>query len=402
MRKIGRSMHVIPDIAFRGAFHLRDRRVAVAPIALCAAALLTGAGCQTPARESAAVPIPPSAASEDLNRQRSAAPSLDSFALFGDDPAGEPLPDDDRTIGNFVRHTFTSDGNDFDPDTDADGKTLAFASTRNSERPDIYLLNLDGVGVTQLNGDPADDIQPRFSPDGKRVVFCSNRTGNWDVWMVDRDGRNVTQLTYDRTDEMSPSWSPDGARLAFSVWGQRSHQWELWVMDVAQPAARRFLAYGMFPAWSPDGHFVAYQRARQRGSRQFSIWTIELIGDEARHPTEVAQGDAVACISPRWSPDGEALIYCTVPIEPSSPGRPAINADLWTVNLHSGSRVRLTDGASPSFNPVWSRDGHVYYVSARAGSENIWSLASDDTRSAAAKEPGERMTRAGPAGAKDE
>jgi len=288
----------------------------------------------------------------------------------------EGIPFQSRLITNVQQHTFTAEGLDFDPDVTKDGSLLVFASTRNAEHPDIYLKKPEGTALTQLTGDPADDVQPRFSPDGQRVAFCSNRTGNWDIWVVQRDGNGLTQLTRSRADEMAPAWSPDGQQIAYTVWGYRSHQWEIWTLAVDRPGIQRFLVYGMFPAWSPDGKRLAFQRARQRGSQWFSIWTVDLVEDEARHPTEVARSESAACIAPCWTPDGSGIVYCTVraderpgPFEPQEP-----QADLWVVNLANGVAMKLTDGSATAFNPVCSADGRVYYVSARAGTENIWSL----------------------------
>ena len=236
----------------------------------------------------------------------------DGLSLFGDRPDYEIVPYENRLITNLVRHSDTTEGLDFDPDICNLDDTLAYSSTRNSARPDIFLKKADGATITQLTADPADDVHPRFSPDGLQVVFCSNRTSNWDIWLVNRDGTELIQLTSDLTDEVAPCWAPDGTRIAFTIWGQRSRQWEIWTLNVDNPATRKFLVYGMFPTWSPDGKKLAFQRARQRGSRLFSVWTIDLTAGEARHPTEIAHSDVDACIAPRWSPDGSAIVYCAV------------------------------------------------------------------------------------------
>lgn len=300
------------------------------------------------------------------------------LSLFGEDPDAEQVPFQSRLVTNLRRHTFTSEGLDFDPDIAPDGQTLVFASTRNAEHPDIFLKNVQGSTLTQLTGDPADDIQPRFSPDGRRVVFASNRAGNWDIWMINRDGTGLTQLTDDRADEVAPCWAPDATSIAYSVWGRRSKQWEIWSLAVDKPGVRRFLAFGMFPAWSKDGTRVAFQRARQRGSQWFSIWTIEFAEGEARRPTEIAQSDTAACVAPCWSPDGAMIVYCAVrPERDGADTRAPSSAELWTVDLQTGLRMKLTDGSAAAFNPVWGPQGRIFFVSARAGTENIWSLIAD-------------------------
>jgi Tol biopolymer transport system component len=134
----------------------------------------------------------------------------------------------------------------------------------------------------------------------------------------------------------------------------------------------------MFPDWSPDGKRIAFQRARQRGTRWFSVWTVELAGDEARHPTEIAYSDTSACIAPRWSPDSSTIAYCSVrQTAVTRQDSATLPADIWLVDAGSGVRLKLTDGAAAAFNPTWSSTGRVYFVSARAGVENVWSLRTE-------------------------
>lgn len=338
-------------------------------------------GCQaTPASPK---PIPPEQRGyRSVPLQPAHAPELptDGLNLFGDRPDYEPVPFENRVTTNITRHTNTVVGLDFDPDVHDRLGELVFASTRNSEHPDIYVKNVNGATLTQITNDPADDIQPRFSPDGTQVVFASNRGGTWDVWLTDRDGMRITQLTDDETDEVAPCFSPDGSQIAYTRWSPNSRQWEIWTLSLDQPGVRRFLAYGMFPCWSPDGQRIAFQRARQRGSHLFSVWTITLVDGEARRPTEVAHVTAAACIAPRWSPDGKMIVYCVVPGEQTTTdsfsGTPT-EADLWVVDADTGVRMRLTDGQSPAFNPVWTADARVFFVSPRAGTENIWSLTTE-------------------------
>lgn len=348
-------------------------------VTLAVVTLSTIPGCATFARARVSRAPEPIAA-EPAPRPRSADLSAPSGMVFGS-RMQEATPSESRLLANMTRQTFAGVGRDFDPDISPDSTTLIFASTRNAERSDIYYKRVGSHTVTQLTSDPADDVQPRFSPDGQRVVFCSNRSGNWDLWMINLDGTGLVQLTDHRSDEIAPCFSPDGRRVAFSVWGQRSHRWELWLLDVDAPGVRDFIAYGMFADFSPDGTRIAFQRARQRGTRWFSIWTIDLVDGEARHPTEVAFSDTAANTVPRFSPDGTRLVYSAVrqtDRRTMRDQRQRATADVWVVNVQTGVRSRVLSAGAAAFNPIWSRDGRIYFVASQTGTENIWSVASPD------------------------
>src|SRR4051794_33639859 len=87
--------------------------------------------------------------------------------------------------GNFQQHTFVDEGSDSDVSVDRTGKWLVFASTRHSENAEIYMQRVDGQSVTQLTSGVADNAFPCFSPDGKKVAFCSTRAGNWNIYEMD-------------------------------------------------------------------------------------------------------------------------------------------------------------------------------------------------------------------------
>ncbi|MBU0638891.1 MAG: DPP IV N-terminal domain-containing protein [Planctomycetes bacterium] len=388
-----------PNIAARGYVMRLNAFTQVVTVAI-AVSLGLLFGCETTGGKAQPASVP-RVAEKPPEPLPPAGPPLGARAgltFFGDRPEIEEVPFENRLLSNLTRHTFTTEGLDFDPNVDADGKMLVFASTRNSEHPDIYLKSVDGTAVVQLTNDPADDIQPKFSPDGQQVVFCSNRAGNWDIWLINTDGTGRTQLTRSAAEEISPCWSPNTREIAYAAWSQRAQRWEIWTISVDEPGGRRFLAYGMFPAWSPAGTHIAFQRARQRGSRWFSIWTIELVDGEARHPTEIAHSDTAACIAPAWSPDGKALVYCAVRREHDlsrAETDRSIHADLWAVDLETGMHTKLTDGAAPAFNPTLGPSGRVFFVSGHAGMENIWSLAAEaDLRVTGARQTAPRVSRA--------
>ncbi|MEX2671302.1 MAG: DPP IV N-terminal domain-containing protein [Phycisphaeraceae bacterium] len=279
------------------------------------------------------------------------------------------------TSENLRQVTASREGADFDVAVDPKSERLCFASTRHSTTANLYLRSVDGSTVTQLTNEAGNDVMPTFSPDGKYIAFASDRSGTWNIFLQPIEGGKAIQITDDPSQELHPSFSPDAKQIVFSALSNRSGQWEMVVVDVENPSKRRFIGFGLFPKFSPDGKKIAFQRARQRGSRTFSVWTVDYADGEATRPTEIAAAGNAAVITPAWSPDGKRLAFATV-VDPSShdvTARPR-EAELWMIDLDGNNRVRLTQDMHANLQPAWASDGTLYFISNRAGHENIWAL----------------------------
>jgi TolB protein len=338
--------------------------------------------------------------------QKQAAPDQPQYlpdSLIDDgNPSAEPSAPVVNVFGEFTRtrrgpaallgdpglkqHTFLDAGYDADVTVDPTGKWMAFSGARDGERSQIFLQLTDGTAVTQLTNTAADDAQPCFSPDGKRIAFSSNRSGRWHLYVMNVDGRGITQITDGPTNDMHPSFSPDGTRLVYSSQsagapaGGAGEQWQISTIDLVS-REQKLIGPGLFPAWSPrrDRDVIAFQKTRARGSRWFSLWTCELPhgGDgEPTAPRELAVSSNAALVSPAWSPDGRRIAFASI-VDPAQTrnGRPQGQQDIWIVDTADGaSRRRLTDGIATNLTPCWAVDNRVYFVSDRSGHECIWSL----------------------------
>lgn len=204
-------------------------------------------------------------------------------------------------------------------------------------------------------------------------------------------GGQAVQLTSETTCELHPSWSPDGTKLVFCRLGEVSGRWELWVQDVTQPRAAEFIGYGLYPRWCPvpatgEGgrDKIVFQRARERGDRAFSIWTVDYKPGDVTSPTEIVASPTEALINPNWSADGQWITYAAVPNRPGATSTGKLTeADLWIVSVTGSSRVNLTSGNFANLAPTWSTDGRIYFVSNRAGVDNIWSITTERALAAA-------------------
>jgi len=97
---------------------------------------------------------------------------------------------------------------DGDPGTASwspDGKRIVFESDRDANH-EIYVMDADGTNQTRLTTSPGRDANPAWSPDGRRIVFSSSRGGNVDIYVMNADGTNERRLTTDSKNDLAPSW----------------------------------------------------------------------------------------------------------------------------------------------------------------------------------------------------
>jgi Tol biopolymer transport system component len=235
----------------------------------------------------------------------------------------------------------------------------------------------------QLTEEPGLERQPAISPDGKTIVYVSEKRGNSDLYLLRVGGRNAVLLTGDSDlDDYAPAFSPDGGRIAF-----RSERdgGGIFVMEATGESVRRVTDFGFDPRWSPDGAelAVATERVFDPMSRAADsrIWSVRVSDGQRR---QVADVDGVG---PRWSPDGRRIVFWGVRRDRYS------ERDIFTVaadGSQATAPVALTDDAAVDWSPMWSADGsHIYFASSRGGTMNLWRVAIDASSGAprAAPEP---------------
>jgi TolB protein len=157
----------------------------------------------------------------------------------------------------------TDDANnkDYRPDWSPDGTKIAFTSYRDGNF-DIYVMNADGSGQTNISNNPADDFGPDWSPDSTKIVFASNRyvITHHDIYVMNADGSGQTMLTNSSKDETWPSWSPDGTKIAFE--SDQDGNGNIYAMNASDGSNQTRLtnstANDCNPKWSPDSTKIAF------------------------------------------------------------------------------------------------------------------------------------------------
>jgi len=182
---------------------------------------------------------------------------------------------------------------------------IAFTSDRDGNR-EIHVMNADGSGQRRLTRNPAEDVSPSWSPDGRTIGFTSDRDGNFEIYAMNADGSGQRRLTRNPADDGLPAWSPDGRTIAFP--SDRDGNFEIYAMN-ADGSGQRNLTRNpagdfLFAAWSPDGRRIAFTSDRdgrcdtQLCPANFEIYVMNADGSGQRRLTRNSAED----VSPVWSP----------------------------------------------------------------------------------------------------
>ena len=258
-------------------------------------------------------------------------------------------------IGLFISNADGSDehpllaspGVDYDPVWSPDGKSIVFTSERNGSA-DLFRVNSDGTGLTQLTSDPAYDDQAAFSPNSKRLVFVSTRGGGKaKLWTTDVTTLRATPLTSGSGGDFRPSWAPDGKWIAFS---------------------------------SDRGNPMPFAHGRWERLQLADLYIVRPDGSGLKKIT--AGGNF--CGSPKWLVDSSRVVaYCmtaemTLANRRTSPD-PGSETNLVSIDIATGHLINLSAGPGVKMNPSPlpendtgyirkdSADEGIYYTSGRRG-----------------------------------
>ena len=158
------------------------------------------------------------------------------------------------TITSGLTRLTNHPARDWSPAWSPDGRRIAFETNRTGDL-DVYVMNADGSGAARLTGNSADDVDPAWSANGSEIAFSSDRDGNEEIYVMNADGSGVTRLTNNSRPDRSPAWSPDGRRIAF---GSRTNfNIDVYVMNADGSGATNLTNNSANndynAAWSPDG-----------------------------------------------------------------------------------------------------------------------------------------------------
>ncbi len=247
---------------------------------------------------------------------------------------------------------------------------IAYMSKDNPDATwDIWVMRGDGSDPQQLTDDPADDMSPAWSADGKTIAFVTDRDGNREIYVMQSDGTQEINLTHHPSEDWAPAWSPDGTSIAFSSY--RDGNWEIYVMgsDGSDPRRLTFDSaadYG--PCWAPDGQAIAFHSNRDGN---WEIYVVGLDGETLLRLTE----DQATDFAPAWSPDGRSIAF-----ESYRDG----NMEIYLMNGDGSEQRNVSeDPYSNEHGPSWARTGtKLAYFSNRDGGWDVFLMNPDGTEKA--------------------
>jgi TolB protein len=208
--------------------------------------------------------------------------------------------------------------------TPAEGGKIVFASEKDGNF-DIYTMTIDGTEKIRLTEHEAADFDPAWSPDGKRIAFVSLRDGvgrlewpsscsddNCEIYVMDADGSNVRPLTHsENLSENNPVWSQDGQYIAFISRSLQGRDSILCIMNAEGLDLLQLTENGSYvyePAWSPDGTRIAFRCdgcEDESEGMNDDIYVVDVRSRELRRLTTHEADD----YHPAWSPDGRKVFF---------------------------------------------------------------------------------------------
>ncbi len=250
--------------------------------------------------------------------------------------------------GSGTHTMLTNDGRM--PDGSPDGKKIVFVSERDGDSQ-IYVMDADGGSQTRLTENSSYDICPAWSPDGQQIAFVSGRHGNYEIYVINADGSGERRITHNPGNDDCPLWSPDGQQLLFV--SDRDGNYEIYIASVNGIGEMRLTNDSRndeSPSWSPDGQQIAFVSDRDGNNE---IYTMNVNGTGVTRLTN----NTGSKFYPRWTPDGQNIIF-------SGNGVEIMNAD------GSNQTYYSVDG-----RPEWSLDGeYIAFLESRSDNYNLYDL----------------------------
>jgi Tol biopolymer transport system component len=231
---------------------------------------------------------------------------------------------------------------------------IAFSADQTSHNQ-IFSVNPDGTGLSgALTSESANSIGARWSPDGTKLVGAFYASGRGQIYVVNADGSGPTNVSNNAFYDQAPSWSPDGSKIVFERLNA-SYNAGVYVMNADGSGQTQITAIpsggfsvGDFnPVWSPNGAKIAFTRYVQ-GNNLAQIYTMN---PDGASQTNITNSSTYFSDGANWSPDSTRIVF--------SASKPmSSDTDIFVMNADGTSQMNLTNTtATSNLEPTFSPDG---------------------------------------------
>jgi Tol biopolymer transport system component len=282
--------------------------------------------------------------------------------------------------GTHVQRLTHDSNNYFFPRFSPDGKSILFYSQNRAEN-NIYRIDITGENFVNVSNCSGNNILPQFSPDGSKIVFTSDRDGNREIYIMNSDGSQQTRLTRNTITDHSPQFSPDGERIIFySTFNNyvTPESYTMYSIEIDGSNLTQLTpdsAYFHFstkdntqhvldaaPRYSPDGSKIVFQTYYDYGR------VINIIDADGSHRKLLVYygGDEAA---PFFSPNGSQILFRS---------HRTGDFDLYRLNLTDGKETVITSDNGHTMFGDFSSDGSkiLYYSAIDEKSYEYWHIYS--------------------------
>jgi len=250
------------------------------------------------------------------------------------------------------------------------GKQIVFESDRN-ENWDIYVMDADGDNQLQLTFSDSSDRQPSWHPNGKKILFESTRNGKNKLYEITLPNKKVSTVELDIRDDQTPifaRYSPNGKYIGVSLQKNESHS-EIAIFNRKGKLIRQLTFFGLrsyYPNWSPAGDKIVFFSRHETNNEDDQIYLINTDGSVLKRIIEGPTHN----FCPSISPDGQKVVYA----ESQENSRP----EIFVSEIDGSNKIRVTNNSDGETLPSWSPDGEYLLITAyRNGNYEICRIKLD-------------------------